>query len=97
MAGTSGDVPWTRCGDIRAVVLALMAGSGVCGMCGGPVVERFLGRLVASGPPRLVGCFGMRVLRRMVAAFSTFSLVCVVVLVRHELAVRFRVSLAPEL
>ena len=62
-----------------------------------PVVERFLGRLVASGPPRLVGCFGRRVLWRMVAAFSTFSLVCVVVIVRHELAVRFRVSLVPEL
>ena len=36
-------------------------------------VERFLGRLVVSGPPRFVGRFGRRVLRRMVAAFSTFS------------------------
>jgi hypothetical protein len=62
-----------------------------------PVVESFLGRLVASGPPKLVGCFGRRLLRRTVAAFSTFSLVCVVLLVRRELVVRFRVSLAPEL
>ena len=36
-------------------------------------VERFLGRLVVSGPPRFVGRFGRWVLRRMVAAFSTFS------------------------
>ena len=69
----------------------------VCTEVRSPVVERFLGRLVASGPPRLVGCFGMRVLWRTVAAFSTFSLVCVVVLVQRELAVRFRVSLALEL
>jgi hypothetical protein len=62
-----------------------------------PVVESFLGRLVASGPPKLVGCFGRRLLRRTVAAFSTFSLVCVVLIVRRELVVRFRVSLAPEL
>ena len=38
-------------------------------------VERFLGRLVVSGPPRFVGRFGRWVLQQMVSAFSTFSLV----------------------
>ena len=38
-------------------------------------VARFLGRLMVSGPPRVVGRFGRRVLRRTVAAFSTLSLV----------------------
>ena len=69
----------------------------VCAEVHLPVVERFLGRLVASGPPRLVGCFGRRVLWQTVVAFSTFSLVCVVVLVWRELVVHFWVSLALEL
>ena len=38
-------------------------------------------RLAASGPPRLDVCFGRRLLRRTVAAFSTFLLVCVVIVV----------------
>ena len=35
MAGASGDVAWMWCVDIRAVVFALTAGSGVCGTCRG--------------------------------------------------------------
>ena len=60
-------------------------------------VECFLGRFVVSGPPRLVDCFGKRVLQRMVAAFSTFLSVCIVALVWRVLMVHFWVALVSEL
>ena len=61
------------------------------------VLVHCLLRLAASGLPRLGGCFGRRLLQRMVAAFSTFLLVCVVFVVLCELVVRFRVELLPGL
>ena len=60
-------------------------------------VERFLVEVLASGPPRLVDCLGSQVLQRTVAAFSTFSLVCMDVLVRRVVAVHFWVSLVSVL
>ena len=61
------------------------------------VVARCLGRLMVSGPPRFVGRFGRWVLQRTVAAFSTFSLVCMDVLVCHVVTVHFWVSLVSVL
>ena len=60
-------------------------------------VAHFLGRFVVSGPPRVVGRFGRRVLRRTVAAFSTFSSVCLVMLVRCVFPVRCWLVLVSEL
>ena len=62
-----------------------------------PAVDCFLGRAVVSGPPRFVVRFGTRVLRRTVVAFSTFSSVCVVVLVWRVLVVHFWLALLSEL
>ena len=102
MAGALGDVVWALGGDVRAGVFALMASNGACGMHGDAFgcCRAFLGGGgggLALGPPRLVDCFGRRVLRRMVAAFSTFSSICVVVLVCHVLMVCFWVTLVSEL
>ena len=61
------------------------------------IVAQFLGRCVVSRLLRLIGCFGRWLLQWTVAAFSTFSLVTVVLGVQRVLAGRVQVELLPGL
>ena len=61
------------------------------------VADCFLGRVVVSGPPRFVVRFSTRLLQQTVVVFSTFSSVCVVVLVWRVLVVHFWLALLSEL